>query len=82
VVFASVDDLICSVRCVLHSKIEGEMIMPGQLMIAVGARILATLTHHDGTDTIEFHAFIDANLSDEEREIVLRNYLNELLKGQ
>jgi hypothetical protein len=50
--------------------------------IVMGQRIIAQLVFHTDRshDVIEFHAFFDENLSIKEREIVLRNYLNELMK--
>lgn len=51
-----------------------------QRTIAIGNRILASLRIlSDGT--LEFQAFLDADLSQLERETVVRSYLLELLKG-
>jgi hypothetical protein len=48
--------------------------------IVFGTRIMAQLIMHG--DTLEFRAFFDPKLSRADLEIVLRNYLDELLKGQ
>ncbi len=68
----------------LNSVYGKESHMPNHLQITLGTRIVAELRYHNDRDahTIEFHAWFDGNLTPSEREIVLRNYLNELFKGQ
>ena len=62
-----------------------------QERIMAGNRILATLTRHaqtpetrgpnDPSYMLEFSVYFDPRLEPPERDIIIRNYLEELLRG-